>query len=671
MRHENRWPARPVDVAFGGDYNPDQWDEAVWLEDVRLMREAGVTMVTLGVFSWALLEPCPGTYNFAGTDRVMELLHGAGIAVDLATPTASPPAWLAHEHPEILPITREGTTLGLGAREAFCPSSPAYRRAATRIAGALGAHYAGHPALAMWHVNNEYGAHVPACYCEVSAAAFRDWLTRRYGTLEGLNDAWGTAVWGQAYGDWEHIQPPRQAPMPVNPSQQLDFMRFSCEEFLTCYRAERDELRRHTPDVPITTNFMVTNAKFMDYWRWAEEVDVVSNDHYLVSSDPARHVELAMAADLTRGVAMGRPWLLMEHSTGAVNWQPRNVTKLPGEMRLNTFAHLARGADGALFFQWRASRTGAEKFHSAMLPHAGTASRTWRDVCELGTDIAAIAGVKGSRVAADAAILWDWESWWALELEFRPTSDLSYVERVRAFYEALWRNGVTVDFVHPDSDLSGYRLVLAPSLYLCRRETGGRLERFVRGGGRLLVSYFSGVVDDNDRIHPGPYPGALRELLGLTVEDFHPLGLDEPLLVDDHGSADLWSERVVLEGADALSRFGSGPDAGQPAVTRHVLGDGTAWYIATRLNPTALDEVVRNVLVDAGVDAALDSPAEVEAVRRLSDDAEYVFVLNHDRHDVAKVDVSGLDLLTGETYADGFELAPAGVAVIRRERPRP
>jgi beta-galactosidase len=671
MRQPNRWPGRPADLTFGGDYNPEQWDEHVWLEDVRLMREAGVTMVTLGVFTWALLEPCPGTYDFSATDRVMDLLHDSGIAVDLATPTASPPAWLAHHQPEILPVTRDGVTLGVGARESFCPSSPAYRSAATRIAGALGEHYAHHPALAMWHVNNEYGAHVPACYCDVSGAAFREWLIRRYGTLNELNDAWGTTVWGQTYVAWEHIQPPRQAPMPINPAQQLDYQRFSCDEFLACYRTERDELRKHTPSIPITTNFMVANCPSMDYWRWAHEVDVVSNDHYLVSADPARHVELAMAADLTRGVAVGRPWLLMEHSTGAVNWQPRNVAKLPGEMRLNTFAHLARGADGALFFQWRASRFGAEKYHSAMLPHAGTASRTWREVCELGADITAIAEVKGSRVAAEAAILWDWESWWALELEYRPTSDLSYLERARAFYDSMWRAGVTVDFVHPDGDLTDYRLVLIPSLYLCSRETGQRLEQFVERGGHLFVSYFSGVVDAHDRIHPGPYPGALRDALGLTVEDFHPLGLDETIQVDDHGSVDLWSERVVLKGAEAIARFATGPDAGEPAVTRHHLGKGTAWYVATRLQASALDEVIGNVLLDAGVSAVAAGSREVEAVRRVSEDAEYVFLLNHDQHSSAHVDVSGVELLTGEKLVDGIELPPASVAVVRREWPRP
>ena len=329
------------------------------------------------------------------------------------------------------------------------PSSPDYRRAATRIAGALAERYGDHPALALWHVHNEYGSHVGPCFCETSADAFRVWLRERYGTLDALNDAWGTTFWGQRYHAWGEITAPVRAPMPVNPTQQLDFMRFSSAEYLACYRLERDALRAHTADVPVTTNFMTTNCRHMDYWTWAGEVDLVTLCHYLIAEDPDNHLHLAMTADLTRGLAGRRPWLLLEHSTGAVNWQRRNLAKAPGEMRRNSLTHVSRGSDGAMFFQWRASRFGAEKFHSAMVPHAGTDSRLWREVVALGADVAALGEVQGSTVRADVAVVWDWESWWALELEFRPTSDVKYLERVRAFYAALWHAKATVDFVAP------------------------------------------------------------------------------------------------------------------------------------------------------------------------------------------------------------------------------
>ena len=315
----------------------------------------------------------------------MDALHAAGIRVDLATATASPPPWLTHRHPEMLPVTQDGRTLSPGGRQAFCPSSPVYREHALALCTALAERYHDHPALALWHVSNELGCHNARCYCDVSAAAFRTWLRHRYDDdVARLNDAWGTAFWSQRYDDFEQVLPPRVAPTHANPTQQLDFRRFSSDQLLDNFVVERDVLHRISPGVPVTTNFMVMRQTIeMDYLRWGRELDVVSNDHYLISAEADGHRELAFSADLTRGTAGGRPWLLMEHSTSAVNWQPRNRAKVPGEMIRNSLAHVAHGADAVLFFQWRASRAGAEKFHSGLLPHAGTETRQWREVVEL------------------------------------------------------------------------------------------------------------------------------------------------------------------------------------------------------------------------------------------------------------------------------------------------
>jgi beta-galactosidase len=658
-----RWPDRLTGLAFGGDYNAEQWPESVWEEDFALMREAGVSIVTVGVFSWAMLEPSEGDYDFGWLDRLLDGLHEAGILVDLATPTAAPPAWFSRTYPQSLPVTRDGQVLGIGARESFCPSSPDYRRSAVGIARALGERYGAHPALALWHVHNEYGAHVGPCYCETSAVAFRAWLRRRYGTLDSLNDAWGTTFWSQRYGDWEEITPPRRAPMPVNPAQQLDFMRFSNAEYLACYRLERDTLRELSPQVPVTTNFMTTTCKHIDYWSWAREVDVVCNDHYLIAGDPDNHVHLAMTADLTRGLAGGRQWLLLEHSTGAVNWQPRNVAKAPGEMRRNSLTHIARGSDGAMFFQWRASRFGAEKFHSAMLPHAGSDSRLWRELVALGGEVAALGEVHGARVHADVAIIWDWESWWALELEFRPTTDLRYLERMRAFYGALWSAKVTVDFVPATADLSAYRLVVAPSLYLMSQDATANLTRYVEAGGQLLVSFFSGIVDEHDTIPEGPHPGALRDLLGLVVEEFHPLYSGQSVAVEGGTQGDVWSERILLRGAETEWRFLEGPDAGEPAVTRHRVGRGAAWYVGTRLDQDGLEALLAPVLAAAGVAGELGLPAEVEAVRRHRDGRSYLFLVNHGDAE-ARVAAVGSDLLDGSDHDGAVVLPPGGVRVL-------
>ncbi|AVT30750.1 beta-galactosidase [Plantactinospora sp. BC1] len=663
-------------LAYGGDYNPEQWPEHVWAEDVELMRTAGVNLVSVGIFSWALLEPAEGSFDFGWLDRLLDRLHDGGISVDLATPTAVPPAWFRRRHPEARLVDRHGVALGGGARQSFCPSSPAYAEASARITEALARRYAEHPALVLWHSHNEYGGVNALCYCATSAAAFRDWLRDRYGDLPRLNDAWGTTFWGQRYGDWAEIEPPLAAPTAVNPAQQLDFLRFSSDAHLDNFRRERDILHRLCPGVPVTTNFMLANCKTIDYWRWADEVDVVSNDHYLRAEEPDNHIELAMCADLTRAVARGRPWLLMEHSTSAVNWQPRNIAKRPGELRRNSLTHLARGAESVLFFQWRAARFGAEKFHSAMLPHGGTETRIWREVVALGAELPALEPLRGTRVVADVAVLWDWESWWAVELDWRPSVDLDYRERMAAYYERLWRDRLTVDFAHPERPLDDYRLVVVPSLYLTTPAAAENLRRYVAGGGTLLVSYFSGIADADDAVHPGGYPGALRDLLGLTVEEFLPLRSGETLRLgpatgdaSETGAApltgDVWAEAVLPHGAEPVLRYLDGPAAGGPAVTRHSLGAGHAWYVSTRLDAAGLAPVLRAAYRDAGLVPPDGVPDGVELLRRAgADGSRFLIAINHADRD-AELPATGTDLVDGSVH-DGVLRVPAGgVRVLR------
>ncbi|MGV8978400.1 MAG: beta-galactosidase [Cellulomonas sp.] len=677
-----QWLTDVGHISYGGDYNPEQWPEEVWAHDMALMREAGVNLVSIGIFSWGLLEPSEGVYDFGWLDRLIDLLHAHGIRVDLATPTASPPAWFFHTYPHTRVVSRDGTVLGFGSRGMVSPSSPEYRRACVAIARALAQRYGRHPALALWHVHNEYGAPVSEDYSPVSAAAFRTWLERRYGTLQALNAAWGTAFWGQHYGAWEHIDVPAVAPSIVNPSQRLDFARFTNDALLECFIGERDAIHAES-DIPITTNFMAGSCPSVNLWRWAREVDIVSNDHYLTAADERGHVGLALAADLTRSVAGGKPWILMEHSTSAVNWQPRNIAKRPGEMARNSLSHFARGADAILFFQWRASRSGAEKFHSAMLPHAGTHSRTWREVCTLGAELGRLDEALGSRVHADVAILWDWESFWAQDLEWRPSDDLDHRERIDTFYDRLWRDGHTVDFAHPDADLSGYRLVIAPASYLLTASAGANLTRYVADGGTLLVSYFAGIVDENDTVHPGGYGAPLRAALGVSVEEFLPLRAGEQVhvLLDTpaaptgplNGSAgvelvgDVWADDLTLDGAAVVGTYLDGPAAGRPAVTRHTHGAGTGWYVSTRLGVDALAALIAPVYRDAGITQS-GLPDDIELVRRHGDEADYAVVINHGDQPV-DVALAGVDLLTGETVDGSVKIAAGAVRVVRTGRP--
>jgi beta-galactosidase len=652
-------------IGYGGDYNPEQWPESTWAEDVRLMAEAGVNLVTVGVFSWSRLQPAPGELTAGWLDRVLDLLAEAGIGVDLATGTASPPPWLVAAHPEILPVTVDGRRLAPGARQHYCPSAPAFRAAAVDLAARMARRYAGHPAVTLWHVGNEYGCHVPACYCELSAEAFRNWLRARYGDIGRLNEAWGGAVWSQDYTSWDQVEPPRTAPTFANPAQQLDFARFSSGELLACYRAERDAVTSHSPGTPVTTNFL-NLFRPVDQFRWAAELDVVSVDSYPDPADAEAHLLSAMSCDLTRSVGGGRPWILMEQAPNAVNWRAVNVAKAPGQYRALSLQAVARGGDAILSFQWRAAATGAEKFHSGMLPHAGTDSRVWREVAGLGADLGRLAQVAGSPVPAEVAVLLDWESWWALELDSHP-SRLHLIELLREFYRPLFEAGVNADFAHPESDLSGYRLVLVPALYLVSDAGADNVRRFAAGGGTVLISFFSGIVDTSDRIRLGGYPAPWRELLGLRVEEFAPLPegaavrLDGARETQASGAGRVWQDAIDLRGADPLLCYAEGHLAGRAAAARHPYGGGEAFYLGTLPDRATLRGLVQQACRRAGIEFRTDVPPGVEVVRR----GDYLFVISH-LDGPAELDLGGksLDLLTSDIVGPAFALGPRGVLVL-------
>ena len=659
-------------IHFGGDYNPEQWPREVWSQDRDLMREARVSLATVGVFSWAHLEPTPGDYRFEWLDEVLDGLGATGVSVDLATATASPPPWLAHRHPESLPLDHEGRRRWPGARQAYCPSSTAWRSAAIALVERLAVRYADHPALRMWHVGNEYGCHTSRCYCDVCAAGFRTWLARRYGDVSGVNEAWGTAFWSQRYSDLDEVLPPRLTPDGAwsNPTQQLDYRRFASDLLLEEFRSERDLLHRLSPGVPVTTNLMVmTRFNQLDYWAWAAELDVVSTDYYPDVADPETHVEAALCADITRGLSRGAPWLLMETAPSAVNWQPRNTAKRPGQLRRDALQQVAHGADGFNVFQFRASVAGAEKFHSGLVPHAGTETRLWREVVELGGLLERLGECAGSRVEADVALVFDWQAWWGCELDSHPSVDVRYTDRARAMHLALWELGVAVDVVAPGQRLEGYKLVIVPTLYLADDAAAAAIEEFVRGGGHAVVTYFSGIVDEHDHVRPGGYPGAFRELLGVRVEEFAPLLEGQTVRLDDGGRADVWTEDLVLAGAVAVSRYADGPLSGTPAVTRHEHGDGVAWYVATRTDAPTTAGYVRTIIDQAGVTPVATTVPGCEVQRRRSGDQTWLFVLNH-TDDAATVTAYGTDIVTG-TVASGVLSVPAGgVAVVREGAPR-
>ena len=653
-------------IRYGADYYPEHWPEEVWDEDLALMAEAGVSLATVGVFGWATVEPRPGEYDFGLFDRVLDKLAAGGVSVCLATMTASPPPWLSHRYPEILPVRADGTRLSPGARQQFCPSSPVYREHAGRLVEQVASRYAGHPALAVWHVGNEFGCHIRACYCYASAEDFRRWLRERYGAIDALNEAWSTTFWSQRYGDWAEILPPRVAPTFPNPAQQLDHHRFSSDAALACFLAEREILRRVTPDVPVTTNFVGLVQKALDWHRWAPHEDVASLDAYPDPFDAESHIEAAFGYDLIRSIKDGQPWMLMEQAPSAVNWRERNGVKPPGAMRLGSWQAVAQGADAVMFFQWRQTRGGAEKFHSAMVPHGGRETRTFREVGDLGRELAGLTELAGTRVRAEVALLHDWESWWALELPARP-ADLSMMDAHLAHYRPLFEASITCDVVHPARDLSAYKLVVVPNLYLMEEVAAENLRRYVAAGGHLVVSFFTGIVDGSDRAYLGGYPAPLRDLLGVRVEEFWPLPAGGSVGLGGSATGTAWSERVESQGAEVVESFTGGELAGRPAITRNAYGAGVSWYLATRPDPAAMRRLLLRIAEEAGAEPVLPGlPAGVQAVVRHGSDRAYLFLLNHGSAPaVVRLPVPVPDLLTDPDHAvDEITLAPRAVAVL-------
>lgn len=660
-----------AEMIYGGDYNPEQWPETVWKEDVELMQQAGVNLVSVGIFSWAKLNPAPGVFVFDWLDRVMDLLAEGGIRVNLATATASPPAWLGRLHPEIRPVDIDGSTFSHGGRQAFTPNAPAFEEHALALVRALAEHYTGHPALVMWHVNNEYHGNGPVSYGELDAAAFRVWLQHRYGSLEALNEAWGTAFWSQWYYEWEEVVPPRKVPAGPNPSMQLDYARFFSDAYIELFRKEAAILRERTPDIPVTTNFPHLLTR-LDLFKLVEVADFAAMDAY---PDPLVDELPGFAADLTRGTKPGRSWVLMEQVTSQIQWRPVNPLKRPGVMRLWSFSNIARGSDGIMFFQWRQGRFGGEKFHAAMVPAAGTDnSRVWREVCQLGADLKKLRAVVGSWTEARVAILYSFEILWALDAPGKPAT-FDYEGEAQRLYRALWELGVTVDFVHPDKlEAGSYAAVLVPVGYMLTQGQATHISRYIESGGQVLMTYFSSLVDGHDHLSTSGFPAHLQDVFGVEVEEWDalPEGAGNRLRfleTDARIETDFLCEVVQAEDAHVVAVHEEDFYAGKPALTRRSHGAGQAWYLAARPAKTSgWKAVLSAFLTPAILEDILPVPEGVErVVRRQEDGTRFLFLMNY-RKEAVELDLgrhAGVDLLSGEALADSCTLDPHGVRVLQ------
>lgn len=692
-------------IAFGGDYNPDQWSEETWDDDVRLMKKAGVNTVALAIFSWDRIQPQENRWDFGWLDRIIDKLGKAGIATDLASATATAPLWLYEKHPEVLPRDKFGHPVNAGSRQSWSPTSPVFKEYALTLCRKLAERYGANPYVTAWHMGNEYGWNNRNDYSDNALNAFRLWCERKYGTIGALNQAWGTTFWGQEMNSFDEVLIPRfmGADSMVNPGQKLDFERFGNDMLLDFYKAERDAIAEICPDKPFTTNFMVsTDQCCMDYADWANEVNFVSNDHYFHEGGEMHLDELACSDALMDSFALGKPWYVMEHSTSAVQWKPLNMRKRKGETVRDSLAHVAMGADAINFFQWRASAFGAESFHSAMVPHAGEDTKLFRQVCELGETLQTLAdaGVQGSELErSDTAILFSAESEWATRSETLPSMKLNHWHDVRDWYRAFLDAGTRADIMPLKYDWSDYKTVVLPTVLMLSAVDTRRLADFAAAGGRVVVGYATGLIDENFHTWLGGYPGAgnglLRDMLGIRGEEFNILGSGvegEPeairlgaggeVALEDAAALNgattrLWQNDVTVTGdrTQVLAMY-AGEEAdeweldGMAAVTRNPYGAGEAYFVGCDLDVADLTKLIRTYLAAPAQSQQSQANTDVLHTVRKSADAAFDFYLPRGKKEVELQGVEGEPVVLFQTERGeengSYTVRRNGVLVVRR-----
>ena len=660
-------------IVYGGDYNPEQWPEEIWADDMRLLKEANIDIVTLNVFSWAALQPSEETYDFSKLDKIMEMVRDNGLQVCLATSTGAHPAWMAKKYPDILRTEFNGLKRKFGGRHNSCPNSPTYEKYSVRLAQKIAERYRDYNNIVAWHISNEFGGE---CYCENCEKAFRVWLKKKYQTIENVNRAWNTAFWGHTFYDWDEIVLPNLLSEHFEQDRSqfqgitVDYKRFNSESILECYKREYDALKAITPDIPITTNLMGF-YKPLDYKMWAKYMDVVSWDNYPSNEDsPA---QIAMSHDLMRGINGGEPFLLMEQTPSVTNWLPYNALKRPGVMRLWSYQAVAHGSDSVMFFQMRRTVGACEKLHGAVIDHVGTnETRVFREVKALGAELKELGEqTLGAVTDAKAVIYFDWDNWWAIECSAGPNCDLKYKDEIYNYYQALYKLNIPVDIVGPEDDLGKYQLLIAPILYMTKTGYDEKIRTFVKNGGTFVTTFFSGIADEHDLIVTGGYPGKLRAIMGIWVEESDAL----PSGAENHFTyrgkaypAKLLCDLSHLEGAEALSVYEEDFYAQMPAITKNQFGDGRAYYVATRSNEEFYQTLMADICEECGVESLLAPQENLEVTMRRNENGRFLFLLNHaDREQETVMTEAGCGLLEKQEYAAGDVVSvPAkGVQIIR------
>ena len=663
-------------MLYGGDYNPEQWPKDVWQQDMELFDKAGINSATINVFSWARIQPAEEVYDFRELDEIVDTLAKAGKQIVLATSTAALPAWMVKRYPEVARVDYEGRRHKFGQRHNACPNSPVYRHFVKELTARLAERYGSHEHVVCWHINNEYGGE---CYCENCEKAFRVWLRKKYGTIEALNKAWNLTFWGHNIYDWDEVVLPNALSEGIEGEEEpgnektafagisIDYRRFNSDSIMDNFRLERDTIRQYDRDTLVTTNLMGT-YKGLDYFKWAKEMDIVSWDNYPSYDTPWSMV--AMRHDLMRGLK-NAPFMLMEQTPSQQNWQPYNSLKKPGQMRAQSWQTVAHGGDTIQFFQLRRSVGGCEKFHGAVIGHAGSdQTRVFREVAQLGEELNRIGdSIIGSKTESKVGIMFDWDNYWALEYTSGPNKDLKYVDQITRYYEYFYSKNISVDLIPVDADFSRYDLVAAPVLYMVKEGMAKALERYVAEGGTLVTGFMSGIVNESDNVHLGGYPGPLRALAGIWAEEIDALAPEQSneILFTDGTKAccGLLCDILHLEGAEEIARYGSNFYAGTPAVTKNAFGKGYTYYVGSVLSEDGLAKVLDLACDGAGVASVIGEETELEVTRRISDAGAVYFVMNFKDQELPlpMVFAGKKDLLSGQTMEEGEMLGKYDVRI--------
>lgn len=662
-------------ILFGGDYNPNQWPKEIWEEDIRIFKKASINSATVNVFSWAKIQPSENCYDFEELDQIIEKLSTEGFDIVLATSTAALPAWMFKKYPEVARTDYDGHHHKFGQRHNACPNSLVYQKYAERLATKLAERYDENPQVTCWHINNEYGGE---CYCDNCEKAFRVWLKDKYQTIEALNKAWNMEFWGHTVYEWDEIVLPNALSEGIGYDKtafagiSIDYRRFNSDSLLKNYMMERDAIRKIDPTTPITTNLMGT-FKGLDYFKWAKEMDLISWDNYPAYNTPWSLV--AMTHDLMRGLKQ-QPFMLMEQTPSQQNWQPYNSLKKPGQMRAQSYQTIAHGADTIQYFQLRRSIGACEKFHGAVIEHVGHEdTRVFRETAALGAELAQLSDIIGTQTQSQVAVIFDWDNYWALEYTSGPTVDLKYVEQIHRYYRYFHEQNIAVDLVPVDADLSKYKLVAAPVLYMIKEGMQERLTDFVKQGGSLLTTYMSGIVDQSDNVHLGGYPGPLRELAGIWVEEIDALAPEQSngvSLVNEEltGTSNLVSDLIHLETAEALAHYTSNFYAGMPAVTKNMFGDGTVYYFGGQLEDQLQDQLFKTIVEENDITPVIEEATKLEVACRENAEAKFFVIINfhEEAQPLPAMFVGKTDLLTGEVLSSEMMLTQYTTYIVKEER---